>query len=114
MRTMMLILLLMLSTTTSAQDAIRLDKGQTAPFSGNLIKTKKLEQFYKSHKKLPLVEANLSLERERIELYRVRLRKTESELTKSKIKGNVKTLAGFLLGVVITSVAAKAALESTR
>lgn len=114
MRAMMLILLLMLSTTINAQDAIRLDKGQVAPFSGNLIKTEKLEQFYKSHKKLPLVEANLSLERHRIELYRVRLRKTESELTRAKIKGNLKTIGGFLLGVLVTSVAAKAALESTR
>ena len=114
MRAMMLILLLMLSTTINAQTAIRLDKGQVAPFSGNLIKTEKLEQFYKSHKKLPLVEANLSLERHRIELYRVRLRKTESELTRTKTKGYLATLAGFALGVVLTGVAAKAALESTR
>lgn len=114
MKSMMLILLLMLSTTISAQDAIRLDKGQTAPFSGNLIKTEKLEQFYKSHKKLPLVEANLSLEMQRIDLYKDRLKITEKELTRAKTKGYFATLGGFLLGVVITSVAAKAALESTR
>ena len=115
MRTMMLILLLMLSiTTSSAQDVIRLDKDQVAPFSGNLIKTSKLEEFYKSHKIVPILEANISLEKQKLELYRDRLRETETELTRARTKAYLGTVGGFLLGVLITGFAAKAAIESAR
>ena len=108
------ILLLLISSSCFGQDVIRLDKDQVAPFSGNLIKVERLAEFYKSHKTLPLVEANLSLERQRIELYRDRLRKTESELTRAKTKAYLGTAGGFLLGVLITGFAAKAAIESVR
>ena len=114
-RSIMLILSLMiLIRTSSAQEVIRLDQGQVAPFSGNLIKTEKLEEFYKSHKKIPLLEENYELEKQRTSLYRDRIRDTEKELSKAKFKGYLGAVGGFVLGVVITGVAAKAAIEATR
>ena len=114
-RIIMLILsLTILINISNAQDVIRLDQGQSAPFSGNLIKTERLEEFYKSHKKLPLVEENFELEKQRNSLYKERFQDTERELTKAKFKGYIGTIGGFVLGVIITGVAAKAAIESTR
>ena len=112
--TLMSLLMLLITTNSFAQDAIALNKGDIVPFSGNLIKTEKLQEFFKSHQKLPLVEAKLELEAQRNSLYKDRLRDTEKQLSRANLKGNLGTIGGFILGVVITSVAAKAALESTR
>ena len=111
---MKFIILFLISLSCLAQDAISIKQGEIAPFSGNLIKTERLEEFYKSHKKLPLLEAQIELERQRLELYKDRVRSTEKELTRAKTKAYLGTIGGFALGVIITSIAARAALESVR
>lgn len=104
----------LISLSCLAQDAIAIKQGEIAPFSGNLIKTERLEEFYKSHKKLPLLEAQIELEKQRLELYKDRVRSTEKELTRAKTKAYLGTIGGFALGVIITSIAARAALEGVR
>ena len=74
MKNMMLILLLMLLTTTAnSSEVIRLDQGEIAPFSGNLIKTERLVQYYKDSKKLPLLEL-------RIENYRAIMKQNQRDI----------------------------------
>jgi hypothetical protein len=107
MKLLSTLLLLLLSVNIYAQDVVAIKQGEVAKFSGNLIKTERLVQYFKDSKKLPLMEM-------KVDLYKTRLKQTERELSKANFKSYIGTVGGFVLGVVITGIAAKAALESTR
>ena len=100
-------LLLLISVNIYAKDVIAIKQGEVAQFSGNLIKTERLVQYYKDSKKLPLLEL-------RIENYRAIMKQNQRDISKANFKSYIGTVGGFVLGVVITGIAAKAALESTR
>lgn len=70
-----------------------------------LEKTKKLVQAQEHLQKLSNAE---------IEFYKQRSRAQQKELEKAEIKSFWKTTGAFALGVVLTGLAAKAAIEATR
>lgn len=49
-----------------------------------------------------------------IEHYKVRSNQLQKQLSKEETKRSVYSFGAFMLGVIITGVAAKAAIESTR
>jgi hypothetical protein len=107
--------MLLISVTNSfAQDSVAIKKGEPAPFSGNLVKTELLQEFFKSHQKVPLLEESIELHKQKHEIYKESLRESEKQLSRANLKANLGMIGAFALGVVLTGVAAKAAIESTR
>jgi hypothetical protein len=99
----------------------KLDKGVAAPFSGWLI-TDKIAQ--DTARNIDLLEAKekqvLKLEHLRVldagdmEHYKKRSNALEDRLHKEENKRTIHTAGAFVLGVLLTGIAAKAAIESTR
>ena len=114
MKIVMLMILLMISIKSSYAQATKLDKGNPAPFKGVLITEDKLVEYDKAERlNIALKDLN-NLHDLRHDQYKKDLREAKSELNKAVFKGYVGTIGGFVLGVLITGVAAKAAIEATK
>jgi hypothetical protein len=117
----LLIVLLLTFSFACRSEITALKKGDVAPFEGALVSVDQMREFREHKTKLDLEikqnEAlktlNLRLE-EKIDFHRAETRQVERELTKTRFKGNVYNIGYFVLGVVLTGFAAKAAIESTK
>lgn len=115
-----LLVLLMLSTSLQAQEIVHLKKGDIAPFEGALADAEQMRVFRENKTKLDLEvkqnEAlktlNLRLE-EKIEFHKYETRQVERELTNVKVRSNITNIGYFVLGVALTSLATKFAIEAT-
>jgi hypothetical protein len=109
------------SLTANAQTIQRIEKGASSPISGWVI-TDQIAQDAARNK--DLLEAKeqkiLKLEHLRvldtgdIEHYKQRSKALEDRLHKEETKRFIHTAGAFALGVLLTGIAAKAAIESTR
>jgi hypothetical protein len=116
-----LILMLLVLSNALAQSVQKLDKGTPAPFSGWII-TDKIAQ--DSARNVDLLEAKekqiLKLEHLRVldagdmEHYKQRSKHIEEQLHKQETKQYWANAGAFALGVILTGLAAKAAIESAR
>lgn len=114
-------LLLIISECAVGQTLLKLNKDEPAPFTGVLVDQEQMKEFRAIDTRLKLMERqndslkelNLRLE-DRIVYYRKEAGAREAELTRVKFKSFWTNVGYFALGVIITSVAAKAAIESTR
>lgn len=116
-----IITLSILTTTSFSQDVVKLNKGDPAPFRGALFSETKTNEIRKNDEQRKLlIKENLTLkdlrvlESEKLDIYKKRLYNTEKELSKSNSRRFWSNTGYFILGVVITGFAAKAAIESTR
>jgi lipopolysaccharide export LptBFGC system permease protein LptF len=98
-----------------------LKKGDTAPFEGVLVdapQMKEFRQINEDKKNLELQNLKLKdlalINEERVELYRVQSELLNKELSKAETRSFWKSIGYFALGVVVTGMAAKVAIESTR
>lgn len=93
-----------------ADSAVALRKGENAPFDGILItkeKSKELRQMEKDKKvlekqKVTLTELNSVLKQQR-EIWRKDSEENFKQYKKEQIKGNLRGIWGFLVGVLVTS-----------
>lgn len=78
-------------------------------------KIAKTDEELEKTKKLVLAQEHLQkLSNAEIEFYKQRSKAQQRELEKAEIKSFWKTTGAFALGVVLTGLAAKAAIEATR
>lgn len=115
-----IILMLMLNVSYS-QEIVGLKKGDIAPFDGALVDVNQMRTFREHKTQLDLeIKQNDALKtlNERLDnkltIKDREIREMEWELTRTRVKGNIYNVGFFVLGVVITGIAAKAAIESTR
>jgi len=114
-------ILLVLSFSSYAQKLEVLNEGQKAPYDGLLADKKQMEQFREINERKKLLEKqNIQLKdlaltkdqrikfhQENADFYKQELRKQESRTFWAKV-------GYFTLGVVVTGLAAKTAIEASR
>lgn len=121
MKIVMLILTLTIWTTSYSANIVKINKGDPAPFSGVLVTNAKLDEFAGTKKKSELQDGKIrSLEalslnlKDQIAYQKDRARTYQREVLKADTKRFFSNSGYFILGVLLTGVAAKAAIESTR
>lgn len=111
---LIMILLITLINNTFAQNAVTINKGEPASFTGILVKPERMEELIKSDKKILLLEAKFEAQDELIDYHRVTAKEARGKLLEEQIKGNMKGIYGFLTGVLVMSIAFKVSQEVTR
>lgn len=120
-----LIILLLLSHMGQAfgcdKDVTKVTQGTPAPCSGWHVSEPQMQEFAKTADKLTIEEKMnqvnkqlLLLSEVEIDFYKQRSLSQSKELQKAESKRFWATTGAFVLGVVLTGVAAKAAIESTK
>lgn len=120
----LLILLLVLrfcSPVEACERSVKLTSGQAAPCTGWLVSEPKMQEILKDgesldlHKKLQLQQEHLrKLDLQEIEFYKLQSKENVKALNKSETQKFWSNIGFFALGVVMTGIAAKAAIESTK
>lgn len=102
-------------------DMIVLKKGEIAPNDGILVDAAQMKEFRQTNEEKKLLNLeNLKLKdlsdinSQRIDLYKEQVKQSTDALSSSERKGYLYNVGFFVLGVVITGFAAKAAIEATR
>lgn len=102
-------------------DMTVLKKGDTAAYDGVLVDAEQMKEFRQTNEEKKLLNLeNLKLKdlsdinNQRIELYKEQVKQSTDALSSSERKGYLYNVGFFVLGVVITGFAAKAAIEATR
>lgn len=104
-----MIMLITLISNSFAQNAIVLDKGQTAPFKGALIKPERLDTLVKAERKSIVLEDLRITQDELIDYHKDTARKYRTRLAEEKFNSFWTNTGFFVLGVVLTGFAFKAA-----
>ncbi len=102
-----LLILILTINTTFAQEAVHVSVGTEAPFSGILLTEERAAKAMKAEKANIVLSDLRIAEKELTEYHRDDARRSRTELSKSQIKGNLKLIGGFLLGVIVTGFAFK-------
>jgi hypothetical protein len=120
-RLLPLLLALLLTNNAFAQNVRRINVGEPAQFNGWLVTDKVMQEATKQKDELELKDKKiLQLEHLRvldigdIEHYKVRSNQLAKQLDKENTKRYVIGTGAFILGVLLTGIAAKAAIESTK
>jgi hypothetical protein len=99
----------------------KLSEGSSAPCTGWLVSEPKMQDITKSTDELELTkklvqsqEQLIKLSDAEIEFYKRRSVSQQEELNKAEIRQFWATAGAFALGVVLTGIAAKAAIEAAR
>lgn len=108
------LLILLLSFNLYGQNAVKVKKGDPSPFDGAVITEETLDKLVKSDKKVLKLEQLRLLEQEKTDIYKNRLNTAEKELSKAERRKFWSNAGHFVLGVLLTGIAAKAAIESSR
>lgn len=113
--------ILILVTSINLCFAIDVDpikKGEPAPKDGFFIDSNNLQEMRQINEEKKLLEKeNIKLEQLRVtsenieKNYQERLDLASKQITKEQVKGDLKGIGGFLLGVLATSAAAFAAAK---
>lgn len=119
---MKLIIALLFTTSAFACPNVqRIKNGTSSPCDGWLVQDSTMQTFAKTADELELtkklVQAQEHLQKlsnAEIDFYKQRTKRTEKALSQSETQKFWVAAGAFALGVVLTGVAAKAAIESTR
>jgi hypothetical protein len=102
-------------------EMVVMKRGDVCAFDGVLVdapQMKEFRQINEDKKNLELQNLKLkdlsAVQDERVELYRQQAQSLNSELAKSESRSFWKSIGYFGLGVLVTGLAAKVAIESTR
>lgn len=109
MKNLIMILLLTTLTVNSAisQDALFVDKGEPAPFSGILLTKERAEKAIKAEKKVIVLEDLRLTEKQLKEHYKDLAEKERNHRVKSELYNNVKNIGYFALGTILAAFAFK-------
>jgi len=115
------LLIVLLIMQTSHADMAALKKGDSAPFDGIISDAAQMKEFRQINEEKKLLELqNLKLkdlsavQDERVELYKRQASSLNDEIGKAESRSFWKSIGYFTLGVLVTGLAAKVAIESTR
>jgi hypothetical protein len=117
------VFLLLLSQLSRAQNVSKVPKGTTLTTTEDvwIVKDSQMQEFAKTHDKLELTEKLvktneqlLKLSDTEMEFYKRRSQSQAKELDKAESRRFWATAGAFALGVVLTGVAAKAAIEASK
>ena len=104
-----------------AQSMIVLKKDQPAPFDGVLSDSAQMKEFRQINETNKLLDKQVLelkdlslLKDEKIEIYKSSLEQANTKLEKNEKYTFWSNIGYFALGVIVTGVAAKAAIEATR
>lgn len=92
-----------------AQNAVVLNKGDSAPFKGALVKPERLNSLVKAEKKNIVLQDLRLTQDELIEYHKDTARKYRTRLAEEKFNSFWTNTGYFVLGVIITGFAFKAA-----
>lgn len=108
------ILAMILTTSVFAQTAAKLNKGESAPFSGILITEEKAQELHKAEKRaLALSDLRLT-DQKIIEYYKDESIQRQLELKQERLSSHLKVIGFFVLGSLLTGFAFKVAIENTK
>lgn len=121
MKAIILSICLVLSTVTFSKEMAVLKKGDAAPFDGVLSDSEQMKEFRQineENKLLKLENLKLSdlsaIQGKKEDLYKLDIDNKQSQIVRLERREVWLTAGAFLIGVIATSIAAKAAIESTR
>lgn len=97
----------LLSNTAFAQNAVKLDKGEKAPFSGALVVEETLDELVKAKKSNIVLKDLRITQDEIIEYHKDQARTYRKKLSQAKWDGFWSNTGYFILGVVLTGFAFK-------
>jgi len=116
-----ILLIFILTFNCFPQQMIKLDKDQKAPFTGILSDAEQMKSFRKTNEELKLTQKQnitlkeLSVVQERqIELYKEESTSFRTQLRREQVKSFWAKVGYFALGVFVTGLAAKTAIEASR
>lgn len=120
MKTSLLMITLIISHANS-QDIVKLNQGEVAPFTGALVSPDRLNEFritdeeHKIAKKQIIQFKDLQIVNDqRIDYYKSTTEEYKEELSEERTKSTIKSAGYFLLGALLTGLATKVAIESTK
>jgi len=106
---------------SGCENVKRIETGTASPCSGWIVSDNQMQKFAQTDDKLKLEEQIsqvnkqlLSLSAAEVEFYKNRSKAQSKELEKAETKRFLSTAGAFVLGVLLTGVAAKAAIESAK
>jgi len=99
--------MLIISTSSFAETAALLEKGDSAPFSGTLITNERVDKLVKAEKANIVLKDLRIAEKELTEYHRSKAREARTELNKVQLKGYMNTILAFTVGVIVTGFAFK-------
>lgn len=115
------ILVFLLTFNCFAQDIVELNKGDAAPFRGALVSPEQMQEFRQINEDKKRVDLqNIKLKdladvnEQRIDFYKSEVKNVQNQFARERTKHFFEKIGYFALGVVVTSVAAKAAIEASR
>lgn len=118
---MKLILCLLLTFNAFAIEVIPVKQGEPSPADGFFVDKKNMQKFRQINEKKENLDKQvitlkmLAVEKDRnISLLEEESAQYRKRMQWEQTKGNLKTIGGFVLGILATSVAAYAAIRSTK
>lgn len=102
-----IISLLLAAQLLAGESTVKLKAGDISPFDGFLLKKERVVELDKAERKIPLLEAKISLQEDLVEFHRDEAGKARRNLSKERWEGNLKGVYGFLIGVATMSIAFK-------
>lgn len=110
----LIILLLLVTNLAFAETAIVIKKGEAAKFDGVLITEEKAQELHKAEKKVLALSDLRLTDQKLIEYYKDESELRQTELKQERLSSHVKAIGFFILGSLLTGLAAKVAIESTK
>lgn len=121
MKLLTLIICVFFSTTVLCQNAVRLNKGESSPFTGTLLTDEILQEIDKDSRKVEILEKqvitlkDLNLIKDsKVSYYKDEVGFYHKEIKRERRKSFWSNVGYFTLGCLLTGLAAKVAIESTR
>ena len=115
MKNLTLMICLIISITSSfAKETIFINEGTTAPFSGILMTEERAAKAMKAEKKVLTLQDLRITDNKIIEYYKDEAKQTKRLLDQERTTSTFKAIGYFVLGSLLTGLAAKVAIESTR
>lgn len=116
-----LALLLFTTSAIACPNVQKIKTGTSSPCDGWLVSEPKMQELAKTtdelelSKKLILAQEHLrTLDVAEIEFYKQKTKEANKKLEREELKRTFQTVGAFVLGVVVTGFAAKAAIEAAR
>ena len=102
-----MIMLITSINNSFAQNAVTLNKGDTAPFKGALVAPERLDKLVKAEKSNIVLKDLRITQDEIIEYHKDQSRRYRKRLSEAKFDSFISNTGYFLLGVVLTGFAFK-------
>lgn len=114
MRIIILTITLIISINSFAQNAVKLNKGEVAPFTGALVKPDRLDKLVKAEKAEAVLRDLRVTHESIIKFHRKDAQRQREKLSEANFKNSIYNTGYFLLGVILASYAFKLQGEINR